>query len=102
MNHNVSGIIFYVVWIHFSFLGLNLVVNMKPHVILESAPTSNIPYTIKISTKNNLIDQKRELIELKPGYHVVIRVVPKVVETSEDFEAFDVKKRKCKLPHEKD
>ena len=50
----------------------------------------------------SLIDQKRGLIELKPGYHVVIRVVPKVVETSEDFEAFNVKKRKCKLPNEND
>ena len=75
---------------------------MKPHITLQSAPTSNIPYTIKISRQKNLIDQKRDLVELKPGYKLVIRVVPKVVETSEDFEAYNVEKRKCKLPHETD
>ena len=47
-----------------------------------------------------MIDQKRGLVELKPGYHVVIRVVPKIVETTEEFEAFDTITRKCKLSHE--
>ena len=59
-----------------------------------------LPYTIKISTKNDLIDQKRGLVELKPGYHIVIRVVPKVVNTTNEFEAFDTYTRKCKLSHE--
>ena len=73
---------------------------MKAHFNYDSSSRSHIPYTIKISTKNNLIDQKRGLVELKPGYHVVIRVVPKIVETTEEFEVFSVNKRKCKLPHE--
>ena len=73
---------------------------MKPHINIESASTLHVPYTIKISTKNNLIDQKRGLVELKPGYHVVIRIVPKVVETTKEFEAFDTNIRKCKLSHE--
>ena len=73
---------------------------MKPHISFESASTSHLPYTIKISTKNNLIDQNRGLVELKPGYHVIIRVVPKVVETTKEFEAFSTYTRKCKLYHE--
>ena len=82
------------------YVGLNLVINMKPHISLKSASSSYIPYTIKISTKSNLIDQKRGLVELRPGYHVAIRVVPKVVETTQEFEGFNVNVRKCKLSHE--
>ena len=74
---------------------------MKPHVTLKShGTTQNIPYNIKISTKNNFIDQKRELIEVKPGYHLTIRVIPKVVDASEAFETFEYQTRNCKLAHE--
>ena len=73
---------------------------MKPYINFESTLTSHLPHTIKISTKTNLIDQKRGLVELKPGYHVVIRVVPKVVETTKEFEAFGTNTRNCKLFHE--
>ena len=58
------------------------------------------PYNVKISTKTDMIDQNRGSIELRPGYHLVIRVTPKVVDTNEDFEKFDVNTRACKLPHE--
>ena len=47
-----------------------------------------------------MIDQKRAMIELKPGYHLVIRVVAKVVDINKDSEKYDVFTRKCKLPHE--
>ena len=74
---------------------------MKPHVTLKShGTTQNIPYNIKISTKNNFIDQKRELIEVKPGYHLTIRVIPKVVDASKAFETFEYQTRNCKLVHE--
>ena len=49
-----------------------------------------------------MLDQRRGLIELKPGYHVTIRVTPKVIDTSEDFVGFDAHARKCKLPYEAD
>ena len=78
-------------------LGLNVVVNMKSLVNIGMITT---PYTVKISTKTNSIDQKRGSIELRPGYHLVISVTPKVVDTNEDFEKFDVNTRDCKLPHE--
>ena len=73
---------------------------MKPYVTLKSHGTQHIPYNIKISTKNNMIDQKRELIEVKPGYHLTIRVIPKVVDASKAFETFEYQTRNCKLVHE--
>ena len=82
--------------------GLTFVVNMKPYVNSKNSLNPNFPYNLRISNKNNMIDQRRGLIELKPGYHTVVRVVPKVVETTEEFEKYDVTKRKCKLPYETD
>ena len=78
-------------------LGLNLVVNMRSLVNIGMVTT---PHSVKISTKFDMIDQNRGSIELRPGYHLVIRVTPKVVDTNEDFEKFDVYTRDCKLPHE--
>ena len=75
---------------------------MKPYINFKNSLTPNVPYNLRISTKNNMIDQRRGLIELTPGYHTVVRVVPKVVETTEEFEKYDVTKRKCKLPYETD
>lgn len=85
-----------------TFLGLNLIVNMKPLVKIEGTGKRLIHYNVKISTKTNILDQKRGAIELKPGYHVSIRVTPKVIDASEDFVAFDVDTRNCKLPYETD
>ena len=62
---------------------------MRSLINLGTMTKPDIPYNVKISTKADIIDQKRGLIELRPGYHLVIRVVPKVVHTSEDFENFE-------------
>ena len=86
--------------VYFNCLGINLVVNMRSLINLGTITKPDIPYNVKISTKADIIDQKRGLIELRPGYHLVIRVVPKVVDTSEDFENFDLMTRGCKLPYE--
>ena len=75
---------------------------MKPYYSLSASETINIPYNIKISNKYNAIDQKREEIELKPGHHLILRVIPKIVDTNKDFELFDINTRKCKLPFETD
>ena len=63
---------------------------------------SNVRYNIKISSKTGTIDQKREQIELIPGYHLTIRVIPKVGAISENTRAFSIQSRDCKLPHETD
>ena len=57
---------------------------MKPYYSLSASETINIPYNIKISNKYNAIDQKREEIELKPGHHSILRVIPKIVDTNKD------------------
>ena len=76
--------------------------NLQPLINIEEAENPFIPYNVKISTKTNILDQKRGVIELKPGYYVTIRVTPKVVDVSEDFVGFDVQTRGCKLPYETD
>ena len=78
-----------------------MIVNMKPYLNLDSTTKSN-PYQIRISSQRSMIDQKRGLIDLKPGYKVSVRVIPQVVETSKEYASFNVKDRKCKLPHEID
>ena len=74
---------------------------MKPLVNIEGTG-KRIHYNMKITTKANILDQKRGSIELKPGYHVSVRVTPKVIDASEDFVEFDVHTRNCKLPYETD
>ena len=62
---------------------------MKPHINLKQSKTTNTPYDIKISTKFDIIDQKREQIEVKHGFHLKMRVTPQVIEASEYFKLFD-------------
>ena len=71
-----------------------------PHINFEYQTKRNIPYNLKISTKNGIIDQKREEIEIRPGYHLIIRVVPKVATMNENVEAISFYKKECKLQHE--
>ena len=72
---------------------------MKPYTNQIFGPTT-VPYTIGATSKNNLIDQKISLHKLRSGYHTTIHVVPKILETSSDFDHLDLKQRECKLPHE--
>ena len=81
-----------------TFEGLEMLVNMKP--VVEDINTKYTPYTLGISTKNNLIDQKRGLINLKPGYKISLKIVPHEVDCSHSFKQFDQKVRKCGLPED--
>ena len=83
----------------FLTLGLQFWTNMKPYSDQHYGPDS-LPYTVGVSRKNNLIDQKISVHKLWPGYHTTIYVVPKILETSPNFDNLDLDKRKCKLPHE--
>ena len=60
----------------------------------------NEPYTIGITSKENQIDQKRNIIKTKPGYFISIKVTPKVLESSKDFESLNLQDRKCKNANE--
>ena len=79
-----------------------MIVNLRSLINIEEAENQFIPYNVKISTRSNIIDQKRGIIELKAGYHITIRVTPKVIDASEDFVDFPVQTRNCKLPYEAD
>ena len=57
----------------FFFLGLQMWVDMKPYINLPYRSTT-IPYKLGISSQNNYIDQRRNTISLKPGYHLSVQV----------------------------
>ena len=72
---------------------------MKPYSDQLYGPTA-LPYTIGVTRKNNLIDQKISVHKLWPGYHTTIHVVPNILETTSAFDNLKLNKRECKLPHE--
>ena len=74
-------------------------VNLKPYVSLPFQAEST-PYTIGISTKSTLVDQRRNNVQVLPGYHTVIKVIPQLLETNDGFNGLDVNTRQCKLNHE--
>ena len=57
----------------FFFLGLQMWVDMKPYINLPYRYIT-IPYKLGISSQNNYIDQRRNTISLKPGYHLSVQV----------------------------
>ena len=69
---------------------------MKPYLNQVKAT----PYTLGISNAKNYVDQKRNLVQLRPGHQIFVKVIPKMVQTSEGFDDLDVETRQCKLPHE--
>ena len=60
----------------------------------------HVPFTISVTNKNDIIDEKRKTIQLKPGFHQMIKVTPQIVETSSEFDSFTISDRNCKLEHE--
>ena len=74
---------------------------MKPYSNQIYGPTY-LPYTIGVSGKNNFVDQKISVQKLWPGHHTTIHVIPKLLDTTSDYNDLDLTTRKCKLPHETD
>ena len=75
--------------------------NMRPYVNQPFNPVA-VPYTIGISGSNDMIDQKRNVIRLKPGTQVLIRIIPRLIKTSQYFDGLTMNQRRCKLPSEAD
>ena len=61
-------------------LGLRMWVNMRPYTTQLYNPIA-VPYVIGITGQNNLIDQKRNLILIRPGMETAIKVIPRIVQT---------------------
>ena len=76
-----------------------MLVNMRPYVALQNNSRART-YTLGISTATTYIDQKRNVIQLLPGYQTLVKVIPQTVGTNELFNLMDQKSRNCKLPHE--
>ena len=74
-------------------------VNLKPYLSLPFNSES-LQYTLGISSKQNSIDQKRNIIKLLPGYQTVIKVIPQLIGTSDSFDEMEPSSRNCKLPFE--
>ena len=72
---------------------------MKPYTNQRYGPSA-LAYTIGVTEQVNAIDQKTNTYKLVPGYHTTVHVVPKVIETSSDFDSLSIDTRKCKLPTE--
>ena len=72
---------------------------MKPHISMPySNPSSQ--YSLGISTSNNVIDQKINVLNIVPGLQTTISVTPQIIETSEGFDGLNPISRKCRLPQE--
>ena len=72
---------------------------MRPYVELQNVSKA-LSYTLGLSTEANFIDQKRYIMNLLPGYQTLVKVIPQIVGTSEEFDLMDQSSRNCKLPHE--
>jgi hypothetical protein len=72
---------------------------MRPYVSLPFN-AAHLAYTLGISTKANLIDQKRNLIDILPGFKTVVKVIPQLINTTESFDGMAVSTRNCKLSTE--
>ena len=53
-------------------------------------------YTIGITGQNELIDQKRNVITIRPGRQTAIKVIPRLVRTSAEHNNLGVDQRRCK------
>ena len=74
-------------------------VNMKPYVSLPFN-AAHLAYTLGISTKANMIDQKRNLIDILPGFKTIVKVIPQLINTTASFDGMAVSTRNCKLSTE--
>ena len=74
---------------------------MKPYSDQIYGPTS-LPFTIGVTGKNTFFEQKISVHKLRPGYHTTVFVVPKLLETTSEFNSLKLQHRRCKLAHESD
>ena len=73
-------------------LGLQLWINMKPYSNQLFSPEAT-PTTIGITNEQTVIDQKTSVFVIKPGHHVSINVMPKILETTPEFVALTQESR---------
>ena len=72
---------------------------MRQHVSLPFN-SAHLAYTLGISTKTDLIDQKRNIVNILPGFLTVIKVIPQLISTTNSFDKMAISTRNCKLSNE--
>ena len=82
------------------FLGLQMWLNLKPYSD-QLYNFKSLRYTIGITAYNELIDQKRNVITIRPGQQTAIKVIPRLVRTSAAYNNLRVDQRSCKLSDER-
>ena len=83
----------------YSILGLQMWLNMRPYT-KQLYSRIAVPYVIGISGQKDFIDQKRNTILVYPGKQTMIKVIPRLVETTLDFDSLKPNQRRCKLSYE--
>ena len=78
-----------------------MVINTKPYVSLPDNLKIGT-YTLGVTTKLNTIDQRRNTLDILPGYYTTLTVIPQSLGVTEQFKGLDVLSRGCKLVHEAD
>ena len=73
--------------------------NLKPQTV-QVHNRKATKYKIGITGPFDVIDQHRNLIDVRPGEQAVIKVIPRLVKTTADFDTLRLDQRKCKLSHE--
>ena len=74
---------------------------MKPYIFQLHGSTAP-KHTVGISGPDDFIDQKRNEILIRPGQQTMIKLLPRLVETTTDFDSLETKERNCKLSHQTD
>ena len=75
-------------------------INLKPYTN-QLYNFKSMRYLIGITGQNELIDQKRNVITIRPGQQTAIKVIPRLVRTSTDHNNLKVNQRRCKLSEER-
>ena len=70
-----------------------MLLNLKPYIDVKNNGKAQ-SYTLGISTDKSYIDQKRDVIDVMPGYQIVVKVIPQVVGASSLFAEMDQSSRK--------
>ena len=88
-----------IVKVSVDFIGLDMWLNLKPQTV-QMHNRKATKYKIGITGPFDVIDQQRNLIDVRPGEQAQIKVIPRLVKTTTDFDNLRLDQRKCKLSHE--
>ena len=76
-----------------------MVINLRtPPTLSKKKQTS---FVMKVSSKLEGLDLKRDVLPIKPGHLTTVKVLPEIVDIANELFDFDLEARQCKFAHEK-